>query len=295
MIEALRQTRWSGTPDQSILDFITTVWQINLDRSATPLIRIVLVGPDEDWQSVDPADDRPGDDADVPADPDQLIAKAILADLEAHVDDARAAVFITDRRYAPKQLAGEDGRPIRTAADLIAGALGDDRITTIRLLTAGGDRQSDRHFGQETELRISTAHRSSGLPGAALPLRGGPFTEYAKAYGALIFVEPMPIDPRAALIEEFYNPLFLHEIDRRAQAVDPAMGRVDGPGSPFDYGAFKQRIERAYLGDVDISAMGIIGDEESGKSDPNDPTATQPSKPRTPPPLKRPNETDLDP
>ena len=105
----------------------------------------------------------------------------------------------------------------------------------------------------------------------------------------------MAIDPRVALIEGFYNPLFLHEIDRRAQAVDPAMGRTDGPASPFDFGAFEQRIERAYLGDVDISAMGIIGDEESGKSDPNDPTARQPSKPRTPPPLTRPNETDQDP
>lgn len=271
IIEALRNTHWTGTPDQSILEFIVAVWHVNQTLDEAHRITIVPVYPDQNWPELRTPDDRV-EHGGSPYERDILMAESILADLKTRVGDPRAALFITDRRHAARELVDHAGQPIITTAWMTAQELGMDRVCTIRLLGPGQTQRAGSSPTEHDMQRIIAAFGQSNLGPVAVPLEDGPFAVYVHAYSAVIFVEPTGNDSRASIIDDFYTPAFLREIDRRAQIDYPKMFRTAGLGSSFDIAAFAEVMEHAFAGHIDVPDVGLIG--AVGLSAP---TTTQPA------------------
>ena len=111
VIEMLRDVLWTGWPDQAMLDFFRTVWEVNQRLPQPQRLRIHLVDMARPWKEIKTRDDWRKHDVDR----DQLMAENIVRDLAGPGADQRHALFLVGYGHAMANLAWPGGEPMKSA------------------------------------------------------------------------------------------------------------------------------------------------------------------------------------
>ncbi len=236
VIEMLRDVMVDGWPDQPMLDFFRTVWEVNQELPESQRLRIVLVNQAWPWKQIQNREDLPK----YQVDRDQFMAENIARDLEEHAADKRHALFIVGYGHAMVNLTRAGGEPMKSAAWHLREKLGEANVFSVMphgpVQPNFGDANGRRALGL-----FETAFAAVGNKPMAFPLDHGPFGKqifdadlervtadpYSKGYYAYLYLGPLEDEVFSPLIPGFYSDDFVQELDRRVRITD-GKGMVEG-------------------------------------------------------------------
>lgn len=228
VIEMLRDNLWTGWPDQAMLDFFRTVWEVNQTLPSAQRLRIVLVDMARPWKEIEKREDWKKYDVDR----DQFMAENIVRDLQ-QTSDPRHALFIVGYGHAMLDLRGADGRPMRSAGWHLRRQLGASEVFAVfphgPVTTNMGQVSGRLALGL-----FDTALAALDNRPIAFPLDHGPFGDllfdadperltpdsYGKGYQAFLFLGPIEEEVFSPLIPGFYTDEFVRELDRRWRVME---------------------------------------------------------------------------
>ena len=245
IIETLRDNLWTGWPDQPMLDFFRTVWEVNQALPRPAKLRVVLVDMARPWKTIHkPEDWNPYD-----VDRDQLMAASIVHDLNQHMADKRHALFIVGYAHAMQRLTLPGREPVKSAGWYLREWLGEAGVLAV--FPHGPVITNNGEVGGRLALGVfESAFATLGNKPLAFPLDRGPFGEqvfdadserltadpYRKGYQAYLYLGPLEDEVFSPLIPGFYSDEFVREIDRRSRLkggkglVEAGIvDRLDGP------------------------------------------------------------------
>jgi hypothetical protein len=226
VIRMLRDFFELGWPCQPTLDFLVAVWEVNQKLSPGQKLRIRLVDMQRPWEKIQ----KRADWGAYNVDRDSFMAKNVLDDLEAK-KDPRHGFFIVGMGHAMENLHIDEQTPSPSAGCHLRKALGDQLYTVFQhapVMTNQGETSGRLALGL-----IDTAFaRLDGRP-IAFPLTEGPFGKlpfdgmpdayvygtFADGYDAYLYLVPLEKEVFSPLIEGFYTPDFMPEVDRRYQLM----------------------------------------------------------------------------
>jgi hypothetical protein len=235
VIEMLRDNLWMGWPDQPMLDFFKTVWEIDHSLSPDQPLRIVLVDMARPWKEIKMRQDWQKYDVDR----DGFMAANIVRDLREHAGDSRHALFIVGFMHALKNLSHAGGEPIKSAGWHLREAFGDTNVFAVFphcpvMANMGGVR------GRLALGLFETAFATMTNRPMAFPLGHGPFGQlpfdasldlittnsYSAGFDAYLYLGPLEDEIFSPLIPGFYTDEFVQELDRRHR-IENGSGLVD--------------------------------------------------------------------
>lgn len=228
VIEMLRDMLWMGWPDQPMLDFFKTVWEVNQKLPAEQRLRIVLVDMQRPWKEVKSR----GDWRKYDVDRNQLMAENIVRDLGEHEADARHALFIVGYMHAMVNLSRPGGEPIKSAGWHLREKLGEPNVFAVFphspvMANMGGVN------GRLALGLFETAFAALNHKPMVFPLDHGPFGEqvfdasldelttdpYRNAFHAYLYLGPLEDEVFSPLIPGFYTDEFMQELERRSRVM----------------------------------------------------------------------------
>ena len=224
IIEMLRDMMTMGWPDQPMLDFFRTVWEVNQKLPAPERLRIVLADMARPWKEML----RRGDWRKYEVDRDLCMAENILRDLSDHAADKRNVLFIAGYRHANLNLTQPGGSPMKSAAWHLREKLGESNVFAI--FPHGPVMNNSGEVSGRLALGLfETAFAALGNKPMAFPLDHGPFGQmifdsdpnvvtadsYAKGFQGFLYLGPLENEIFSPLIPGFYSDEFVKEIDRR--------------------------------------------------------------------------------
>lgn len=225
VIEMLRDMLWMGWPDQAMLDFFTTVWQVNTKLPAEKRLRIVLVDMQRPWKNIR----KRGDWAQYERTPrDRQMADNILRDLESHSRDGRNALFIVGVGHAMLDMEYFEEAPMMSAGWHLRRELGADEVYAI-FPHMPVQTNTGRVDGRLCMGLFDSAFEALGKRPVAFGLDVGPFGEeifdampdmptadaYRDGYSAYLYLGPLEDEIFSPLIGGFYTDEVVREADRR--------------------------------------------------------------------------------
>jgi hypothetical protein len=229
IIEMLRDVLWTGWPDQAMLDFFRTVWEVNHKLLEPQRLRIVLVDMARPWKEIKTREDWRRYDVDR----DRAMAENIPHDLGQHATDKRSVLFIVGYGHAMVNLTKPGGEPMQSAGWHLREKLGEPNVFAVfphgPAITNNG-----RVSGRLGLGLFETAFAALGNKPMAFPLDHGPFGEqlfdadperltldpYRRGYHAYLYLGPLENERFSPLIPGFYTDEFAKELDRRARLMD---------------------------------------------------------------------------
>jgi len=229
VIEMLRDNLWMGWPDQPMLDFFRTVWEVNRKLAESQRLRIVLADMARPWKQIRKRDDWRKYDVDR----DQYMAEHIVCDLEKHAADKRHALFIVGYGHAMLNLTWAGGEPMKSAGWHLREKLRETNVFAVfphgPVITNGGQVS-----GRLARGLFDTAFAAMGNKPMAFPLDRGPFGKqifdadperltrdpYGKGYHAYLYLGPLEDEVFSPLIPGFYSDEFVRELDRRWRVME---------------------------------------------------------------------------
>ena len=240
VIDLLRDNLWMGWPDQPMLDFFKTVWEVNLPLPAERRLRIVLVDMERPWKLIRTREDLRKYDVGR----NQYMAANIARDLERHSADARNALFIVGWMHATRHLTEAGGGAIESAAWHLGRSLGETNVFAVFphcpiMANMGGAK------GRLAQGLFDSAFAALSNRPVALPLDHGPFGQarfdasldfvttnsYAAGFDAYLYLGPLEEERFSPLIPQFYTDDFVQELDRRHR-LESGPGLVEAYGLP---------------------------------------------------------------
>jgi hypothetical protein len=224
VIEMLRDMMEVGSPDQPILDFFRTVWEVNQELPEPQRLRIMIVDMARPWKEIKRREDWRKYDVDR----NQLMAENIVRDLEKHAADKRHALFIVGFGHAMVNLTRPDGEPMKSAGWHLREKLGEENVFAV--IPHG---PVETNLGQVTGRRalglFETAFAAVGNKPMAFPLDRGPFgtqvfdadpdiltsDPYGKGFHAYLYFGPLEDEVFSPVIPGYFSDEFVREVDRR--------------------------------------------------------------------------------
>jgi hypothetical protein len=264
VIEMLRDMMWLGWPDQPMLDFFRTVWEVNQKLPESQRLRIVLadmarpykdIRRREDWRKYE-------------VDRDQYMAENVVRDLGRHAADSRHALLIVGYAHAMLNLTQAGGEPMKSAGWHLREKLGEADVYAVfphgPVMTNVGQVSGRIALGL-----FETAFAALGNKPMAFPLDRGPFGEqvfdadpermtsdpYRKGYQAYLYLGSLEDEVFSPLIPGFYTDEFVRELDRRARldgrglVESGIVERLDGPSFAAWMGRSWGQPRRAWSAD----------------------------------------------
>jgi uncharacterized iron-regulated protein len=227
VIEMLRNIFWMGWPDQSMLDFFKTVWEVNQQLPTQQRLRVVLVDMARPWKNIE----KRGDWRQYEVDRNQLMADNVVKDLREHAADPRHALFIVGYMHAMQ--IGPKGAPEKSAGCHLKEELGKENIFAVFphspvIANMGG-------VGGRIALGLfESAFAALDNRPMAFPLDHGPFGEqifdaslddpttepFHNAFQAYLYLGPVENEVFSSIINGFYSDDFLQEMDRRYRLMN---------------------------------------------------------------------------
>jgi hypothetical protein len=224
VIEMLRDNLWMGWPDQLILDFFQTVWEVNQSLSKEQRLRIVLVDMERPYKKIHVRQDWQK----YYVDRNQFMAANIVRNLKDHARDNRHALFIVGWMHATGNLTEAGGDTIQSAAWHLRQTLGETHVFAVFphcpvMANMGGVN------GRLASGLFDSAFAALTNRPMAFPLARGPFGElpfdasldyvttnsYRAAFDAYLYLGPLENEIFSPLIPGFYTDAFVQELDRR--------------------------------------------------------------------------------
>ena len=228
VIEMLRDMLWMGWPDQPMLDFFKTVWEVNQQLSKEQRLRIVLVDMPRPWKEIKSR----GDWRKYEGDRDQLMAENLVRDLREHGADARHALFLVGYLHAMVNLSRPGGEAIKSAGWHLREKLGENNVWAVFphspvMANEGGIN------GRLALGLFETAFAALNNKPMAFPLDHGPFGEqifdasldelsvdsYRHGFQAYLYLGPLEGEEFSPLISGFYTDEFVQELERRSRVM----------------------------------------------------------------------------
>jgi hypothetical protein len=228
VVEMLRDILWTGWPDQAMLDFFLSVWQVNQGLPPEERLRIVLVDMQRPWKEVQ----RIQDWRKYTVDRDAFMAENLLHDRREHPDERRHGFFIVGAGHAMLECNRAAYPPMpdprETAGWHLVQALGREKVYAILehmpVETNGGQVEGRLCLGL-----FESAFAATGNRPVAFPLATGPFggervdafpelriaSPYREGYDAYLYLGPLEDEAFSPLIPSFYTDEFVRELDRR--------------------------------------------------------------------------------
>jgi hypothetical protein len=244
VVDTLRDISDTGTPDQSMVDFLSALWKVNRALPAASKVRVRLVDQSWDWEKVRTAADLKQLVCD---DRDGLMAQTILDDLEAD-GRGRNAVFMVGYLHLPSGLTLRVDPKTRyqSAGERLRQKLGAQLFTLVQhgpILANGGAA-----YGRTRQGLFDEAFARIGERPVAFPLAGSPFGKepfdsaydlrgYAGTYGSTfdgyLYLGPLEQERFAPLVPGFYSKAYAREVDRRCRLVHGgSLKEVQGVEAP---------------------------------------------------------------
>ena len=229
VIEMLRDNLWLGWPDQPMLDFFKTVWEVNQNLDPQNRIRIVLVDMKRPWKRIQAKSDWAKYEL-VPR--DKQMADNIIKDMRKHPDDKRNKLFIVGVGHAALNHKYVEGLPVMTAGWYLREQLGPDNVYAIfqhrPIMTNMG-----RVDGRLCLGLFDSAFAVVDNKPMAFPLDVGPFGKepydaspdkivsgtYRDGFNAYLYLGVLEDEIFSPLIEGFYTDEFVKELDRRHRMI----------------------------------------------------------------------------
>jgi hypothetical protein len=245
VIEMLRDNLWMGWPDQPMLDFFKTVWEVNQVLPPEQRLRLVLVDMARPWQEIKARNDWRKYDVDR----NQLMAENIVRDLREHAADPRHALFIVGYMHAPVNLAEVGGQPVKSAGWHLREMLGGTNVFAVfphsPVMSNMGEVRGRLALGLFESAFAAMTNRPM-----AFPLDHGPFGDqvfdasldqpttdaFRRGFQGYLYLGPLEDEIFSPIIPDFYTDEFVGELDRRhrlmfgkglVDAYD--FERLDGP------------------------------------------------------------------
>jgi hypothetical protein len=235
VIEMLRDNLWMGWPDQPMLDFFKSVWEVNHSLPPGQRVRIVLVDMARPWKEIKTREDWQKYDVDR----DEFMAANIVRDLRQHAGPTRHALFIVGFMHAIKNLSHAGGEPMKSAGWHLREALGETNVFAVFphcpvIANMGGVR------GRLASGLFETAFAAMTNRPMAFPLGHGPFgrlpfdasldfittNSYGSGFDAYLYLGPLEDEIFSPLIAGFYTEEFVQELDRRHR-IENGAGLVE--------------------------------------------------------------------
>jgi hypothetical protein len=255
VISMLRDNLWLGWPDQPMLDFFKTVWEVNQSLSKKQRLRIVLVDMERPWKEIKAREDW----GKYEADRDGLMATNIARDLREHAAEPRHALFIVGWMHATRNLSEPDGTSIQSAGRHLREVLGDTNVFAVFphcpvMANMGGVK------GRLAQGLFETAFAGLTNRPMAFPLDHGPFGQlpfdasldsvttnsYCAGFDAYLYLGPLEGEIFSNLIPGFYTDEFVQELDRRHR-LEFGQGLMDAYHFPkLDAESFIKWMSRAW-------------------------------------------------
>jgi len=227
-IDTLRDMLWMGWPDQSMLDFLQAVWEVNRALPIAQRLRVVLVDMPRPWREIR----QRGDWARFEVDRDRFMADQVDRDQREHASDPRHALFIVGYGHAMLDLTEPGGEPMRSAGWYLRQRQGESNVFAVfphgPVMTNSG-----RVGGRLARGLFDSAFAALGNRPLAFPLDHGPFGEewfdadperltadpYRRGYQAYLYLGPLEQERFSPLIPGFYTDDFVQELDRRCRVT----------------------------------------------------------------------------
>jgi hypothetical protein len=224
----LRDMLWMGWPDQAMLDFFKTVWDINQLLPKGQRLRIILVDTARPWKEIQKRDDWRKYDVDR----DQFMADNVTRDLREHAADPRHALFIVGCAHAMIHLSRPGGEPVKSAGWYLHEQLGNRDVFAVfphkPVMSNIGEVNGRIALGL-----FETAFGALSNRPMVFPLDHGPFGEqvfdasldcltmdpFRNGYHAYLYLGPLEDETFSPLIPGFYTDKFVQELDRRSQVM----------------------------------------------------------------------------
>jgi hypothetical protein len=228
VVAMLQDMLWMGWPDQPMLDFFKTVWEVNQQLAKEQRLRIALVDMQRPWREINArADWREYD-----VDRNQLMADNVVRDLGEHEADARHALFIVGYMHAMVNLSRPGGDPMKSAGWHLREKLGEAHVFAIFphspvMANTGGVN------GRLALGLFETAFAALNNKPIAFPLDHGPFGEqvfdasldeltsdsYRNGFQGYLYLGPLEDEVFSPLIPGFYTDEFVQELQRRSRVM----------------------------------------------------------------------------
>jgi len=224
----LRDNLWMGWPDQPMLDFFRTVWEVNQGLPTAQRLRIVLVDMQRPWKEIKSR----GDWRRYDVDRNQLMAQNIVRDLGQHEADSRHALFIVGYMHAMVNLFRPDGEPMKSAGWHLRAKLGAESVFAVFPHTVVMSNDGEVN-GRIALGLFETAFATLNNKPVAFPLDHGPFGEqvfdaslddltsdsYRNGFHAYLYLGPVEDEVFSPLIHGFYTDEFVKELERRSRVM----------------------------------------------------------------------------
>lgn len=287
----LRDNLWTGWPDEAMLDFFVTIWQVNQKLDETQRIRIVLVDMKRPWSELIREEKLDKYNCDR----DKLMADNIRNDMLSSPDHRHALFIVGFAHLENIRLAGAE-RPRINAGHHLRNWLGKDLFSIVQHgpVIANMGRVS----GRTCMGLFDEAFTANGKSPIAFSLRDGPFgtqrydlngdycdssmSLYSEAFDGYVYLGPLEQETFSPLIPEFYTDDFVKELDQRHRLVFGS-GLKEGLGlRDYDARSFADWMARTWgqprewrysLGPVTKWRQGNKGDEYIFWCDPPAPPA----------------------
>ncbi|HVT87453.1 MAG TPA: hypothetical protein VHD56_01260 [Tepidisphaeraceae bacterium] len=227
-INVLRDAEEAGAPDQSMLDFLVAIYNVNEKLPPEQRVRIICVDAPQPWKVIrQPSDLRAYD-----INHDEFIAHAVLRDLLARINDARHSLLVLDFDNAPRNLRWRtDDSPVKTAGWHLSEVLGQQFFIFLQHAPQISTRGTVS--GRACRGLFDTAFASNQNNPVAFALAHSPFgTEpfdasadldcsgsYRDGFDGYLFAERLENEYMPPSITDFYTEEFVKEIDRRHQII----------------------------------------------------------------------------
>jgi hypothetical protein len=224
VVETLRDMSETGSPDQPILDFFRTVWELNQKLPGPQRLRINLVDMARPWKEIRRREDWRKYDVDR----NRFMAENVVRDLEEHAADKRHVLFIVGFAHAWVNLTSPGGEPMKSAGWHLRQKLGEQNVFAViphgPVQPNVGEASGRRAMGL-----FDTAFAAVGNKPMAFPLDRGPFGKelfdpdpmvltcdpYGKGFHAYLFLGPLEEEMFCPAIPGYFSDEFLREVDRR--------------------------------------------------------------------------------
>jgi len=280
VIEMLRDVLWMGWPDQPMLDFLMTVWQVNQDLESNRRVRIVLVDMQRPWKDIRERRDWAKYER---VSRDRQMSDNIVADMREHPAESRNSLFIVGVGHTMLDMEYFDGSPVMTAGRHLQRELGPQDVYAFFPHGPVGTNQG-RIDGRVCLGLFDSAFAAIGNTPIAFPLTTGPFGEqpfdalsdlnprgrYRDGYSAYLYLGPLEHEIFSPLIAGFYTDAFVQELDRRYRLMF-GQGLVEGCHlAGLDAEGFIQWMSHSYgrpRSDWNEGTLGPITAWQRGGSD----------------------------
>lgn len=229
VIEMLRDMLWTGWPDQPMLDFFRTVWEVNRQLPASKRLRIMLVDMARPWKEIQKREDWRKYDVDR----DKYMAENIVRDLDQNAADKRNTLFIVGYGHAMVNFTRPGDYPMKSAGWYLREKLGPASVFAVfphsPVITNNGQVHGRLALGL-----FETAFGALDNKPIAFPLDHGPFGQlvfdadperltsdpYCRGYHAYLYLGPLEDEVFSPLIPGFYSDEFVRELDRRMRLTE---------------------------------------------------------------------------